>query len=392
MSPTRREFLQVAGAVGAGVGLGALPAAASPLAPGASIPAPGRGSKVGAARTAPKRLLILGGTGFIGPNMVRYAVERGHEVSIFTRGRSDADIPDVEQLVGDRNNDLSALEGRTWDVVLDNNARDYRWVQRSTEVLKDAAEHYLFVSSISAYAGEAMGYEHVDRVLREPIIREDSPRFTPPAGWSDGDDAPYGLTKALSENIAHAAFPGRTTVVRPGLIVGPGDPTDRFTYWPLRIHDGGEVLAPGNPQHAMQVIDQRDLTEWIVRLAENGTYGDFNATGPAARLSMAEMLYGIRAVTSTPVSFTWVPETFLQGQGARPWSDLPAWIPGDPLSFVDVSRAVAADLTFRPLADTARDTLEWDATRPAEERANRQAGMTREREREILAAWHARGG
>lgn len=388
MSPTRRQFLQTAGAASAALGLGAVPVHGGKGGGAAAAPTPGTPARSG----NPKRILILGGTGFIGPNTVRYAVERGHEVSIFTRGRSEAQLPDVEQLVGDRNNDLSALAGRSWDVVLDNNARDYRWVQLTTEALKDSAEHYLFVSSISAYAVEGMGYQHVDRVLREPIIREDSPRFRPPEGWTDGDEAPYGLTKALSEDIAHAAFPGRTTVVRPGLIVGPGDPTDRFTYWPVRIHAGGEVLAPGNPDHAMQVVDQRDLTEWIVRLAENGTYGDFNATGPTARLSMGEMLSGIRAVTSTPVSFTWVEERFLQEQGARPWSDIPAWMPGDPLSFVDVSKAVSAGLTFRPLAETTRDTLEWDETRPAAERENRQAGMTRERERQILDAWHARRG
>lgn len=390
MTPSRRDFLRTAGAAGiagaAGLGATGLPGTAS------AAPAPGARPEPAKTGPAPKRILVLGGTGFIGPHMVRYAVERGHEVSIFTRGRSDADIPDVEHLIGDRNDDLSALEGRSWDVVLDNNARDYRWVQLSTRVLRDAAEHYVFVSSISAYEGEAMGWETADRVLRDPIIDEDSPRFRPPPEWRDGEEAPYGLTKALSEDIAHAAFPGRTTVVRPGLIVGPGDPTDRFTYWPVRIHEGGEVLAPGNPEHATQVIDQRDLTEWIVRLGEAGTYGDFNATGPAARLSMAEMLHGIRAVTATPVSFTWVPEGFLREVGARPWADLPAWIPGDALSFVDVRRAVAAGLTFRPLAVTALDTLEWDLTRPAEERGERQAGMPRERETEILAAWHRRGG
>jgi len=368
MRPSRREFL--GSALFAGVGLSLDP---SPLW-----------------ARAPQRLLFLGGTGFIGPHMVRTAVARGHEVSIFTRGRSEADLPDVEHLIGDRENDLSALRGRTWDVVLDNNARDYRWVQRSTELLKDAAERYIFVSSISAYSGEAMGYDFKDRVLREPIIDEDSPRFRPEAGWSDGDEAPYGLTKALSEDIAHAAFPGRTTVVRPGLIVGPGDQTDRFTYWPVRIDEGGEVLAPGNPEHATQIIDQRDLGEWIVRLAEDGTTGDFNATGPSTRLSMAEMLHGIRSITAAPVSFTWVDESFLEAQEVRPWGDLPAWIPGDALSFVSVRKAVDAGLTFRPLAVTARDTLEWDHMRPASERAERSAGLPREREIELLKAWRTR--
>lgn len=341
---------------------------------------------------AAKTMLILGGTGFIGPNTVKYAVARGHRVTILTRGRSQTKVADVERLIGDRDNDLSALAKRKWDVVLDNNARDYRWVDRSLKALKDSTGHYLFVSSISAYKTDSMGYQFKDRVLPKPIIDEDSERFTPPATWKEGDTAPYGLTKALSENLCHAVFPGRTTVVRPGLIVGPTDPTDRFTYWPVRIDEGGEVLAPGNPNHAAQVIDQRDLTEWIVRLAENGTMGNFNATGPTGRMSIAEMLYGIRATTATPVSFTWVPESFLEEQKVAPWSDMPAWSPGEALMYVNVSRAVAAGLTFRPLADTVQDTLEWDKARPAAERAKRAAGMTRARERDVLAAWHQRRG
>ena len=238
--------------------------------------------------------------------------------------------------------------------MLDNNAQDYRWVQKSTALLADAAEQYVFVSSISAYALEGFGWENANRIMTEPLVDEDYPRIEPPEGWQDGDDAPYGLMKTLSENIVHAAFPGRATIVRPGLIVGPGDMTDRFTYWPVRLDDGGEVLAPGNPEHANQVIDQRDLTEWIVRLAENGTTGDFNATGPAERMSMGSMLEQIGSVIDTPYELTWVPESFLEEQGVAPWSDLPAWIPGDPLMFVDVRDAVAAGLTYRSIAVTRR--------------------------------------
>ena len=360
---------------------------------GASACAPDAQSGDSAAATsAPtsKRLLILGGTGFIGPNMVRYAVERGHEVSIFTRGRSGAELPaGVEHLIGDRNDDHTALEGRTWDVVLDNNAQDYRWVQKSTDLLKDAAEQYVFVSSISAYELEGFGWGNKDRILMEPIVDENFKRISPPEGWSDGDDALYGLMKSLSEDIAHAAFPGRTTVVRPGLIVGPGDRTDRFTYWPVRIDEGGEVLAPGNPQHSNQIIDQRDLTEWIVRLAENGTTGDFNGVGPGYRLTMGEMLEQIGTIASNPFELTWVPEDFLEAQGVRPWNDLPTWIPGDALMLVAFQKAVDAGLTYRTIPVTARDTLEWDKTRPAEERANRRFGWSREREREVLDAWRA---
>jgi 2'-hydroxyisoflavone reductase len=378
MSPTRRDFIRTTGLVGAGLALGGSAGCANES----------ESSGAASAAPAPKRILMMGGTGFIGPNMVRYAAERGHEVTILTRGRSEVELPDgVEHLIGDRNDDHTALEGRSWDVVLDNNAQDYRWVQKSTALLADAAEHYVFVSSISAYDLNGLG--DPETLMMEPLVDEDFKRIDPPEGWSDGDDADYGLMKTLSENIAHAAFPGRTTVLRPGLIVGPGDPTDRFTYWPVRIDEGGEVLAPGNPDHANQIIDQRDLTEWIVRLAENGTMGDFNATGPGERLSMGSMLEQISAAVDTPHEFTWVPESFLEAQEVSPWTDLPSWIPGDPLMFVDVRDAVAAGLTFRSIAQTTRDTLVWDKARPAEERADRRFGMSREKERAALDAWHA---
>ncbi|MEQ9569968.1 MAG: NAD-dependent epimerase/dehydratase family protein [Longimicrobiales bacterium] len=387
MTPTRRDFLRTTGLIGASLALGG-----SSGCNGADDADAGDARAAGTTRPQPRRLLILGGTGFIGPHMVEYALARGHQVTTFTRGRSDTELPpEVEQLIGDRNDDHTALEGRRWDVVLDNNTQDYRWVQTSTSLLADATDHYIFVSSISVYATQGVG-GGPEQVLLEPIVDEDFPRIPRPADWSDGDDAPYGLMKTLSEDIVHAAFPGRATVVRPGLIVGPGDPTDRFTYWPVRLDEGGEVLAPGNPEHATQVIDQRDLTEWIVRLAESGTLGDFNATGPAARRSMAQMLDGVGSVASNPYELTWVPESFLAEQGVRPWVDLPAWIPGDPTMFVDVRDAVAAGLTYRPLPTTARDTLAWDRTRPAEERANRQFGMSRERERQTLDAWHAAQG
>jgi 2'-hydroxyisoflavone reductase len=389
----RRTFLRGVGMAGTGLALGVGSGHSEALVgEGPTVRSePAAGNAASTRRPSPKRILILGGTGFIGPHMVRYAVERGHQVTIFTRGRAEADIPDVEHLIGDRSNDLSALEGRSWDVVLDNNARDYRWVRLSTELLRDAAEQYLFVSSISAYAGEATGFEGGERIYWEPVMDESSPLFTRPADFQEGDEAPYGLSKTLGEEAAEAAFPGRTTVVRPGLIVGPGDTTDRFTYWPVRIHRGGEVLSPGTGDDATQIIDVRDLTEWIVRLAEDGTFGAFNATGPEARMSMAEMLYGIRAITSTPVRFTWVPIRFLSEQRVRPWSDMPAWIPGDPQSLVSVRRAVEAGLTFRPLAVTALATLEYQLGRPEEEQADPQAGISPEREREVLAAWRASG-
>lgn len=385
MTDSRRDFLRTSAMLGTGLAL-------SP-ALGAAMHAPIRSEILARPQRnsgAAKKLLILGGTGFIGPNTVKYALARGHEVTILTRGRSATQVDGVEHIIADREGELSMLSGRKWDAVLDNNARDYRWVQRSTKALRDSTDHYLFVSSISAYATPSMSYASAADVRMQPVS-EDYDRFTPPANWKDGDDAPYGLTKALSENIVHEVFPGRNTVIRPGLIVGPTDPTDRWTYWPVRVDEGGEVLAPGNPLHSSQVIDQRDLTEWIVRLAESDTKGDFNATGPATRMTFAEMLAGCRAVTSSPVSFTWVSEQFLSEQKVAIWSELPAWAPGDPLMYVDVSKAVAAGLTYRPLADTVRDTVQWDKSRPAAERAKRAAGLPREREKQLLALWNGRG-
>lgn len=388
MSSSRREFLRQASV--AAVGVSVAPSLASAERLSASVATSSRVRRTPPdGSIAPKNLLILGGTGFIGPNTVKYALARGHNVTILTRGRSATKVDGVEHLIADREGDLGMLSKRRWDAVLDNNARDYRWVQRSTKALKDSTGHYLFVSSISAYRVPGMSYATADQVRAEPLA-ESHELFTPPTTFKDGDEAPYGLTKAMSERLVHAAFPGRATIVRPGLIVGPTDPTDRFTYWPVRVHEGGEILAPGNPAHSSQVIDQRDLTEWLVRLAENGTTGDFNATGPSTRMTMAEMLAGCRAVTSTPVSFTWVSETFLAEQKVRIWSDVPAWAPGDPMMYVSVARAIAAGLTYRPFAVTALDTLQWDLARPAAERGKRAAGMTRAREAELLGVWRQR--
>jgi 2'-hydroxyisoflavone reductase len=263
-------------------------------------------------------------------------------------------------------------------------------VELSTSQLKDAAEHYVFVSSISAYSVATMDLEDVSFPLQSPIVDEDSPLFSPPDGFQPGEEAPYGLSKTLGEHAAEAAFPGRATVIRPGLIVGPGDPTDRFTYWPVRIDRGGEILAPSEGDDPTQIIDVRDLTEWIIRLAEGGVTGRFNATGPGTRLSMSEMLSGIRAITASPVSFTWVPFPFLRERGVQPWSDMPAWIPDDPISFVSVRRGVAQGLTFRPLAETAMDALQFHRSRPAERRNDMQAGISPERERDVLEAWRRR--
>jgi 2'-hydroxyisoflavone reductase len=332
------------------------------------------------------RILILGGTGFIGPFQVRYALERGHTVTLFNRGRTNADMfPEVETLIGDRNGQLEALRGRNWDVVIDNSRSNPDWVRMSAEFLKDSVDRYFYVSSRSAYADTS----------RVPMTA-DAPAFTyETAGVPrDSERLPYGLAKALSERAAQRIFAGRTNVVRPGLIIGPGDETDRFTYWLVRIDRGGEVLAPGDPSDPIQIIDVRDFTEWMIRMAETGHTGVFNGVGPATPRPLAELLYGIRAVTTAETTFTWVNYDFLTDIGIRPYSDMPVWMPPTAgrqgFARFDLRPEVEAGLTFRPLAVTAQDTLEYHFSRPPERQAELRAGISAEREAEVLAAWQAR--
>jgi len=320
---------------------------------------------------------------------VAYALSRGHEVTLFNRGQTNADLfPEIEKLRGDRNDDLASLRGRSWDVVIDNSATNPAWVRDSASLLKGSVGHYMYVSSISAYRT----MESVPMTASEPVFTYENAGVP-----TDQDEAelPYGLAKAQSEREAQAAFPGQATIVRPGLIVGPMDPTVRFTYWPARIHRGGEILSPGDGTDPAQIIDARDLGEWMIRLAEDRRMGVFNGLGPARPWSMAGLLYGIRAATSTEASFTWVPREFLAEMGVRPWSHMPVWIPPTGTqtgaSRFDISPEVASGLTFRPLADTARDTLEYHLSRPAERQVSLRAGIESAREAEVLAAWHSRG-
>jgi 2'-hydroxyisoflavone reductase len=385
MSPDRRQFLHATAATAAALGLG-LGLDTPPGAAAAQQPGPPRAG--GPPRRI--RLLILGGTGFIGPHQVRYALERGHDVTIFNRGRSaPGAFPGVEELVGDRAaNDYDALKGRTWDAAIDNSAATAtapQWVREAATVLRDSAAQYLFISTRSVYRD----LSRVPATIHEPLL---TPETTP--NWRTGQPYPYGLAKALAEGEALRAFGGRTTIVRPGLIIGPGDATDRFTYWPVRIERGGEILAPGDPHHdRVQIIDVRDLCEWTVRLCEQRTYGTFMGVGPANGRSMAELLYGIAAVVNSPLSWTWVPLEFLAQQRIRPYADMPVWRPPTPgfegFARFDLSREVAHGLTFRTLADTAEATLAFHHSRAPERRAQLRAGITTEREAEVLAAWHA---
>lgn len=381
MTHSRRTFLRTGSAAALGLGLGATPAAY------ASGSGTGPASSAGSDRPPPAqrslRMLILGGTGFIGPHMVRYAHARGHRISIFTRGNRDADLPEgVEWLVGDRNDDLTALQGREWDVVMDNHTTLPRWIRDTGSLLQDAVGRYVMISTISVYASNDTPWADEDAPLA-PYEGDD------PYAEAEVTGGLYGPLKALAEQETRRWFGERATIVRPGLIVGPGDPTDRFTYWPARLARGGDVLAPPAAD-PVQIIDARDLTAWVVRLAEEDTGGVFNGTGPESPLDMAGMLGGIRAVTGGPVRLVHADADFLEEQEVRPWSDIPVWMPDGPDSagFLrrSIDRALAAGLTFRPLARTVADLLEWHEARPAEQRDwPLQVGLDPEREAELLA-------
>lgn len=350
-------------------------------------------------RAQAMRILILGGTGFTGPHQVRYAVSRGHQVTVFNRGRRQAELPDgVEQLRGDRNTgDLTSLEGRSWDVVIDNPTTLPFWVRDAGRVLQNATEHYIFISTISVYADASQPGRDEDTPLLQ-YEGENALAETQETMRAEGGAQLYGPLKAVSEREAERWFPGKTTVIRPGLIVGPGDESGRFTYWPVRIHRGGEVLAPNSPADAVQIIDARDLAEWTIRMAETKTTGIFNATGPATPLTIGGMLDGIESALGSDATFTWVPASFLEEHEVRGWSHLPVWVPpqDDNAGFarVGIRRALDAGLTFRPLAETAAATLAWVQSQPEERRAELLgASLTAEREQELLRAWHeARGG
>lgn len=342
----------------------------------------------------PLKILILGGTGFTGPFQVEYALARGHTVTTFNRGRRPiAEWGDrVEQLVGDRNTgDLKALEGRTWDVCIDNPTSLPFWVRDAGRVLAGKVGHYLFISTISVYADGSKTGINEDSPLA-PYTGKDALAETRESLMADVANL-YGPLKALSEAEAHKQFGKRVTIVRPGYIVGPRDDTDRFTYWPKRIAQGGEVLVPGDGKDPVQIIDGRDLGEWMIRLAEQGTTGVFNACGPDYELTTDAMVHGCHAVTGGPASFTHVPAEFIGQQEIG----LPIWVPreGTPYSgygAVANQRAIAAGLSFRPLAQTVADLMAWYRSLPAERQAEVRAGIAREKEAEVLKAWKAGQG
>lgn len=319
------------------------------------------------------KLLVLGGTLFLGRHVVEEALAAGHDVTMFTRGRTNPDLfPEAEHLGGDRDEGLDALHGGSWDGVVDTSGYVPRVLRQSAELLRDNVGRYVFVSSVSAYAD-----------MSKPID-ESSPLAVLNDPFSEDHRGPdYGPLKAACEHVVEEVYGERGTSVRAGLIVGPHDPTERFTYWPRRLAEGGDVLAPGVPERRVQIIDVRDLAGWLVELAQRGPGGPVNATGPAEPLTMGDALARIAAAVDGDVRLHWVDDEAVLAAGVEPWSELPLWLPGEDyaeLMKVDITKAIAAGLTFRPLEQTAVDTLAW----------SRAAGpqrptLTREKERELLA-------
>lgn len=334
------------------------------------------------------RLLVLGGTLFLGRHVVADALARGHRVTIFHRGRTNPGLfPEAEHVLGDRDGGLAALGTRSWDAVVDTSGYVPRVVRASARRFADCA-HYTFVSSLSVYSTHPAGADESCAVATL-----DDPTLEGVTGET------YGPLKALCERAAEEALPGRVLNVRAGLLVGPYDSTDRFPYWPRRVAAGGEVLAPAPAEAPVQFVDARDVAEWIVRMAEARGAGTFHATGPATPLAIGSLLDECRRVTGSDARFVWADESFLLGRGVRPWTDLPLWIPTTEPGFHRVSnaRALVAGLTFRPLAETIRDTLDWDRETPASARPARSGvampgPLEAAREAELLAGWRATAG
>ena len=359
--PSRRDFLARSSALlAAGLLPFGVPAARAPRA---------------------KTLLILGGTGFIGPHLVRMAVARGHQVSIFTRGRRDAALPDgVERLVGDRNGQLDALRGRRWDAVIDDSATNPEWVRQSTELLASSGR-YLFTSSTGVY----YPYERLGLSERDPV-------HTDAADPKDPSED-YGTKKAQCEALVTGRFGDRGTVVRPTYIVGPGDYTDRVTYWPVRLTRGGDILAPGHPDDRVQFIDVRDLAGFMLSLVEGGRGGIYNAIGPRVPMTIAAFLAEAMRVIGGGGTLTWVEDYDLllrhEVDGVVPW----ILTRGKDLGHTSITsvRSWDAGLMLRPVAETLRDTLAWFQGLPAERQAAAKWVLTAEKEAAILAEWRKRG-
>jgi len=332
-------------------------------------------------------ILILGGTIFLGRHLVDAALALGHQVTLFNRGHHhphlypNAHYPHLEQLRGDRDGGLYVLKGRTWDAVVDTCGYVPRLVGDSARRLADAVDHYTFISSLSVYHDFTVAgirEEAAICTLEDETVED----------VTAGANGTYGPLKALCEQAAAAAMPGRVLNVRPGLLVGPYDPTDRFTYWPVRIARGGDVLAPPTSNAPVQFIDARDVAGWVIRMAEQKHVGVYNVTGPATRLTFASFLEACQVATGSDATLTWTSARFLAAHAVRPWVDLPLWLPDEKrgLLQVDIAKATGAGLTFRALTETITDTLAWAETRP--DAHAWQAGLRPEREATLLTLWH----
>ena len=335
------------------------------------------------AKSRPGTLLILGGTGFIGPHLTDEAKRRGWKVTHFNRGKTaHGDLKDVETLIGDRKGQLEALRGRKWDAVIDDTGYVPKYVKMSAELLAPNVGYCLFISSISAYAGfTTPNDEH------SPLGKLADPNEEKVTGDT------YGPMKVLCEQYSASAFSGRVSIVRPGYIVGPLDPTDRFTYWPVRMSKGGEMLAPGTPADPIQAIDVRDLATFMMSLVESRTNGTFNADSPPRDFTMGGLIAASQSASpKSGTKVTWVPEDFLATQGKPDDLDLPIWAPmkGEyaGASLTSVALAAKAGLRSRPLETTVRDTLAWFQTLPPERQAKLHAGIDAAKEGELLKAWH----
>jgi 2'-hydroxyisoflavone reductase len=340
----------------------------------------------------PLRILVLGGTKFLGVHIVELALLHGHSVTLFNRGKTNAGIfPQLVHLKGDRDAQLNALKGKHWDAVIDDSGYVPRHVKLSAELLAPNVQRYIFISTISVYASFA-----------SPNTEDSPVGKLPDETIEKVDGGAYGPLKALCENAAEKAMPGRVAVVRPGLIVGPRDSTDRFTYWPARAARGGDMVTPDKPSDRVQFIDARDLAAFVLRLVERRTVGIFNATSPPGMFTIGDVVAASitaanAAVKPSPApSPVWVPAEFLEKQKVQPWSDMPVWIPaaGEYAGFADasVTRALREGLSLRPVQPTVNDTLAWHLQRPEAERAKLSAGLTPEREQALLDAWRAASG
>jgi 2'-hydroxyisoflavone reductase len=324
------------------------------------------------------RLLILGGTIFLGRHLAEQALARGHTLTLFNRGQHGPDLfPQAEHLRGDRKSDLAALESRTWDAVIDTCGYIPRDVRASAGLLASRVDHYTFISTISVYPT----YEKIGTAEGDPVGTLADPTVDEVTGDT------YGPLKALCEQAAEEAMPGRVLTVRPGLIVGPNDPTDRFTYWPWRIARGGPFLAPEHPGYLVQYIDVRDLAAWTLSMVEAGRTGIYNATGPVAPQPLGELLDACAEAAGTRLEPVWASAAFLEEGGVQPWVELPLWLPDTPeyagFSQVSIAKALAEGLTFRPTVTTCADTLAWARTRPLDQQW--RAGLAPEKEAELLA-------